>query len=157
MGLTQGQSRYSLTVVDYSPIEEMLTEKAQACPPGAERCSGSTGSTGAGYWRADYQGAILYATWQIMQRDAEITALVWNTTYGVGGHQLHVTNRDESRTLAAIYMHDQKLYITEGTVPKGYPEPQLFQTSLGWLDKDGNTVRYESLYHHSFAPPPRRP
>src|SRR6476659_3135076 len=30
--VTQGQSRYSVTVVDYNPIEQILTEKAKSCP-----------------------------------------------------------------------------------------------------------------------------
>lgn len=152
---TQGQSRYSLTVVDYRPIEKILGEKAKSCPAGDERCNGGMGTSGPGYSRADYIGALLYATWQFTQRDAKLTQLVFNSTYGVYGHQLHLTNRDGSRTLAAIYMHDQRLYIVEGTVPEGYPEPALFQTSLAWIDENGNAFRYESLYHHAF-PPPRR-
>src|SRR5437667_5016841 len=35
---TQGQSRYSVMVVDYSPIERILTEKSKTCPVGAEPC-----------------------------------------------------------------------------------------------------------------------
>src|SRR5262245_7385528 len=38
--VTQGQSRYSVTVVDYSSIEKILTEKAKSCPAGAEPCLG---------------------------------------------------------------------------------------------------------------------
>ena len=56
--------------------------------------------------------------------------------------------------MAAIYMHENKLYIIEGTVPAGYPEPGLFQQSLGWLDENGNGVRYQSLYHNGFPTPP---
>jgi hypothetical protein len=152
---TQGQSRYSLTVVDFSQIEKILAEKAKACPAGAETCRGGGSSTGPGYSRADYNGAIIHATWQLMQRDAKVTHLLWNNIDLVGGHQIHLTNRDGSRTLAAIYMHDQKLYIAEGTVPEGYPEPGLFQQSLGWLDENGNGVRYQTLYHHAFPAPPR--
>jgi hypothetical protein len=152
---TQGQSRYSLTVVDYSPIEKILGERAKACPAGDERCNGGMGTSGPGYSHADYIGAPLYATWQFTQRDATLTQLVFNSTYGVYGHQLHLTNRDGSRTLGAIYMHDQRLYIIEGTVPEGYPEPALFQTSLAWIDEKGAPLRYDSLYHHAF-PPPRR-
>ncbi|MBI2186881.1 MAG: hypothetical protein HYU37_07115 [Acidobacteria bacterium] len=152
---TEGQSRYLLTVVDYSQIETILAEKAKACPAGAETCRGGGGSTGPGYSRADYNGAIIYATWQFMQRDAKVTHFLWNNIDLVGGHQLHLTNRDLSRTLAGIYMHDQKLYIIEGTVPEGYPEPGLFQQSLGWLDDKGNGIRYQTLYHHAFPAPPR--
>lgn len=152
---TLGQSRYSLTVVDFSQIEKILGEKAKSCPAGAETCRGGGSSTGPGYSRADYNGAIIYATWQLMQRDAEVTHFLWNNIDLVGGHQIHLTNRDSSRTLAAIYMHDQKLYIAEGTVPEGYPEPGLFQQSLGWLDANGNGIRYQTLYHHAFPAPPR--
>jgi hypothetical protein len=152
---TQGPSRYSLTVVDFSQIERILAEKAKACPAGAETCRGGGSSTGPGYSRADYNGAIIYATWQLMQRDAKVTHFLWNNIDLVGGHQIHLTNRDGSRTLAAIYMYDQKLYIAEGTVPDGYPEPGLFQQSLGWLDEKGNGVRYQTLYHHAFPAPPR--
>jgi hypothetical protein len=152
---TQGPGRYMLTVVDYSRIETILAEKAKACPAGAETCRGGGSSTGPGYSRADYNGAIIYATWQLMQRDATVTHFLWNNIDLVGGHQIHLTNRDGSRTMAAIYMHDQKLYIAEGTVPEGYPEPGLFQQSLTWLDEKGNGIRYQTLYHHAFPAPPR--
>src|SRR5881398_953599 len=47
----QAQSHFKVTVVDYNNIQAIATEKAKACPPGAEACSGNTGSgssTGAG-------------------------------------------------------------------------------------------------------------
>jgi hypothetical protein len=43
-------------------------------------------------------------------------------------------------------MHGNKLYITEATVPAGYPEPGLFQQSLGWLDENGIGLRYQFVY-----------
>jgi hypothetical protein len=154
---TQGPSRYSLTVVDYSPIEQILGEKAKTCPAGDERCTGEiTRSTGPGYSWNDYFGALVYATWQFLQRDAKVTHLGWNSTYFIGGHQLNLTNRDGSRTLAAVYMHDRKLYILEGTVPKGYPEPLVFYESISFIDENGTTIAYSSLYHHAFPPPRRR-
>jgi hypothetical protein len=89
-----------LTIVDYSQIEKLLTEKAQKCASRTEGCYGS-------------------------------------------------------RTMAAIYMHNQKLYIIEGTAPDNEPGPELFQQSFGWIDQNGNNIRYESLYHHAFPAPPR--
>ena len=80
---------------------------------------------------------------------------MWNTDYGVGGHQIHLTNHDGSRTMAAVYMHMQKLYVIEGTVPAGYPEPGLFQQSFGFIDEKGEVLRYQSLDHHAFPAPPR--
>jgi hypothetical protein len=155
---TLGPSRFSLTVVDYRPIEKILTEKAKSCPAGAETCLGGTNaasSTGAGYWKADVAGAIIYATWQFMQRDATVTQLIWSNIDLVEGHMLHLTNNDKSRTLASVFMHENKLYIGEATVPAGYPEPGLFQQSLAWIDENGNGIRYQTLYHHGFPAPPR--
>ena len=109
-----------------------------------------------GTGRLDLRGAIVYASWQLMQRDAKLTSFVWNFVDLVEGHQLQLTNNaDKSRTFAGIYMHENKLYIIEGTVPAGYPEPGLFQQSLGWLDENGIGLRYQSYYSNYYPAPPR--
>jgi hypothetical protein len=149
-----GPGRYVLTVADYSNIEAILTEKAKACPAGAETCRGGGSSTGAGYFRADRAGAVIYATWQFMQRDAKVTYFAWNNVDLVEGHMLSLRNSDKSRTSAAVYMHEDRLYILEGTVPAGYPLPDFFQQSIAWLDENGNGIRYQTLYHNGFPKPP---
>src|SRR5258707_7492608 len=94
---TQGQSRYSVTVVDYNQAQPLLAEKARKCPPGAEPCLGGPGD--AGHWKDDVRGAIVYASWQFMQRDAKLTSNVWNNADMVEEHQLQLTNNaDKSRT-----------------------------------------------------------
>ena len=151
---TQGQSRYSVTVVDYTQAQRILTEKAKSCPAGAEPCLGGPGDEG--HWKSDIRGALDYAAWQLMKRDAKLTLFVWSNVDQVEGHQLQLTNNaDKSRTFVGIYMHENKLYIVEGTVPPGYPEPGLFQQSLGWLDENGVGLRYQSYYSNGFPPPPR--
>jgi hypothetical protein len=151
---TQGQSRYSVTMVDYSQAQRILTEKAKACPAGAETCSGGAGNEG--YWRNDVRGALVYASWQFMKRDAKVTHYLWNLVDLVEGHQLQLTNNaDKSRSFASIYMHENKLYIVEATVPAGYTEPALFHQSLGWLDENGNWLRYQSIYSNGWPAPPR--
>jgi hypothetical protein len=148
-----GQSKYSMTVVDYTNIEQILTKKSESCPAGAETCRGG-GSTGLGYWRVDLQGAIVFAAWKYLQRDAKLTHMMWNFMDLVEGQQLQLTNPDKSRTFVSIYMHENKLYMMEGTVPDGYPEPGFFQQSLGWLDENGNGIRYSSIYLHGAPKPP---
>src|SRR2546427_5477831 len=151
---TQGQSRFSVTVVDYNHAQRILTEKAKSCPVGAEPCLGSPGDEG--HWKADIRGAIVYASWRFIQRDAKLTSFVWNTVDLVEGYQLQLTNNaDKSRTFAGIYMHENKLYIIEGTVPAGYTEAGVFQQSLGWLDENGIGLRYQSVYSNGFPTPPR--
>jgi len=155
---TRGGGRFSVTVVDYRPIEKILTEKSRSCPEGAETCRGGsnpTSSTGAGYWKADVAGAMIYATRQFMKRDAVVTEFVWTNVDLVEGHMLHLTNTDKSRTYVSIFMHENKLYIGEATVPAGEPEPGLFQQALGFIDENGRGIRYQTLYHNGFPTPPR--
>lgn len=142
-----GPSRFKLTVVDYRPIEKILAEKSKSCPEGFEVCRGGFGSTGPGYSWADRAGAMIYATWQYLQRDAKATEFSWNNINQVVGQMIHLTNNaDKSRTYVSIYFHDDLLYISEGTVPAGYPEPGLFQQGLAFLDSNGNSIRYDSHY-----------
>ena len=151
---TQGQSRYSVTVVDYNQAQRILTAKAKNCPPGAEPCLGTPGNEG--HWKDDIRGAIVYASSQFIRRDAVVTSYVWDMVDQVEGHQLQLTNNaDKSRTFAGIYIHENKLYIVEATVPAGYPVPGLFQQSLGWLDENGIGLRYQSVYSNGWPAPPR--
>lgn len=152
-----GQSHFSVRVVDYNNIQAIATEKAKACPAGAETCKGGLApgsSTGAGYWKPDIEGAVIHATWELLQRDARVVYLGWANMNLVEGHMLNlVNNKDKSRTSAAIYMHENKLYVLEGTVPAGYPVPDFFQQSVGWLDENGNDIRYLTIYHNGFPKP----
>lgn len=144
--VTQGSSRYSLTVVDYNPVERLQVEKSKSCPAGAETCQG-IGDWGLGYWKNDMRGAIVYATSKLLQRDVKVTHLMWNSQQMVQGQELQLTNNtDQSRTWASIYMHENRLIILEATVPKGYPQPALFTQSLTWLDEKGNGIRYSTIY-----------
>jgi len=144
--VTQGQNRYSLTVVDYNPVERLLVEKSKSCPAGAETCQG-IGDWGLGYWKNDVRGAIVYATSKFLQRDVKVTHLMWNSQQMVQGQELQLTNNaDQSRTWASIYMHENRLIILEATVPKGSPPPALFTQSLSWLNESGRGIRYSTIY-----------
>ncbi len=149
---TRGQERYSVTVVDYRTLEQQGLERAKQCPPGAEPCRGNqVGSLGAGYWRMDVRGALTYATLKFIQRDAKVTDLNWQIQELVEGVHIQLTNSaDQSRTFGYMTMHDNRLYIFEGTVPKGQPEPALFQGSVGFVDKEGNRIRYQRIYSNAW-------
>ena len=153
----RGRERYSITVADYTGIEKQGIERNKKCPPGAETCQGQAAGAlltviGPGYTTQDIRGALVYAALKFIQRDAKVTAYMWNFEDLVEGYEMHLTNNaDQSRTMAFIAMHENKLYVLEGTVPKGYPEPGLFFQSLGWVDKDGNGIRYQqTLYSNAY-------
>lgn len=146
------RGQYIVTVVDYSGLEQQGRERARACPPGNAQCRENAGPVlGAGYWKHDERGAIVYATFRLLQRDATVTSLAWEWQDLVEGHSIQLTNHaDESRTSAYVGMHEHRLYIVEGTVPRGFPEPGLFQQSLGWVDENGDRIRYQSVYSNSY-------
>ena len=104
---------------------------------------------GPGYWKTDVRSAVVYAASKYLERDAKMTSIMASWADLVQGVVVQLTNNaDQSRTYASIYMHANRLIITEATVPKGYPAPLIFQQSLGWLDEKGTRVRYEYSYHN---------
>jgi hypothetical protein len=50
-------------------------------------------------------------------------------------------------------MHENKLYIIDGTAPAGMPPPDWFNQNVGWLDENGLQVRYQSIYHNGYPKP----
>ena len=146
----RGREHYSVTVADYSNIENMAKEYVKHCPPGAPICNGNA-LTGIGYWKHDVRGAIINAVFRFTQRDAKLTDLLWSQHDNVEGYELQMTNNaDQSRTYAYVTMHQMKLYIVEATVPKNSPPATLYQTSFTWVDKDGNGIRYATIYNNEF-------
>ena len=145
-----GSIRYSITVIDYTDLEAKHTERAERC-----RADGGDGDLCVNRWRTDMRAAVMYVTWPYFQRDTEVTQMSYYQADRVEGHALQLTNFDGSRTYVSINMHEDRLYILEGTVPAGSAPPMLFQQSLGFLDAEGEGVRYESAYANGFPPPPR--
>ncbi|MGH9197650.1 MAG: hypothetical protein ACRD1T_18140 [Acidimicrobiia bacterium] len=145
-----GPNRYSVTAVDYSNAEKLHAERQKKC-----QAAGGDGDQCGNPGRADVRGSIVHATSSFLQRNAKITHYANYNADLVEGHRLQLTNADGSRTFAVIHLHDYRLYILEGTVPAGVPPPALFQQSLGFLDKEGKRIRYETTYSHGF-PIPRR-
>jgi len=147
----RGREHYSITVVDYTKLEQLGIERAKKCEPGNAQCRQNAGIMGPGYWKHDERGAVMYATLKILQRDVKMTGLAWEWMDMVEGNLIQVTsNVDASRTFAFVAMHENKLFMFEGTVPKGYPQPGLFQQSVGWVDKDGNGLRYQIIYSNAY-------
>ena len=146
----RGREHYSVTVADYRGIEKLGIAKSQSCAPGAETCiGGQTRIVGPGYWKSDVHGAITYAVFMLLRRHGTPTGMTWNWAEQVEGTLLQFTNADQSRTSASIYMHDNRLYVIEGDVPKGTPEPELFKMSIGFIRPDGSGSNiYSQVYNN---------
>ena len=149
-------NRFVVTVVDYTEAERINAERANDCPRDAQTaCSGSA-TMGVGAWIVDLQGAMAYAIARSLTREgSRVTFFGWFYQDLIEGLQAQITNADGSRTFAATHMHNDRLYVIEGTVPARAPQPALFQQSMLFLDRDGQTVRYETVYSNRY-PRPRR-
>ena len=109
-----GPSQYKITVVDYKDAEV-----------------------------GDVRGSVAWAAWQIRKRGGEITHDGFNANDRIEGHQLHIVNNNNTRTLVAIHQYARRLYILEATTPADYPPGAEFQQSLVILDEKGERVRYD--------------
>jgi len=139
--------RYSVTVVDYSNVEKIHAERVKGCTGYPDTCGNP--------YVAELRGAMEYAAWSFLKRDAKVTYYAYGNTDRIEGRRLQLTNADGSRTYAQILMHQNRLYIFEATVPKNAPSPALFQQSAGFLDSNGGRVRYNSIYSNAYPPPTR--
>jgi hypothetical protein len=151
-----GPNHFAITVVDYTEAEKINAERAKNCPPDAQTaCSGSP-TMGVGSWIVDLQGAMAFAIGKFLTRaGSRVTFFGWFYQDLIEGLQAQITNADNSRTFVATHMHNDRLYVIEGTVPAGAPQPGLFQQSMQFLDPDGKTIRYETVYSNRY-PRPRR-
>ena len=132
--MAEGPATYSITVIDYTDSEQVhlaRTNSTEADSP-----------VNYEYWRIDVIASVAYAARQFRERGGEVTYDAWHHVDRVAGHQLNITNADESRSFVGIYLHDDRLYIVEATVPRGYPPQGQFQQSLGFIDEQGRNIRY---------------
>jgi hypothetical protein len=126
------RGRYVISVIDYrdsEAIHNARTDRTEA-------------NSSASVSIVDVRASIAHVANQYRTRGGVVTYDAWADIDKVEGHQLQITNPDESRTFVAIHLHKSLLYVLEATVPAGAPPPGLFQQSLGFLDEQARRVRY---------------
>ncbi len=161
----RGAERYSVTVADYTNIQELGRAKLKKCQANLEICTG-TPLSGEGYWKHDLRGAMLHAAANLVKRDAKVLDMAWDQISRVSTIQVSLLNNsDESRNYALVTMNQRMLYIVEGTVPKGSPSAVRFGGSFSIISRDGSTggFAYPSLYSNEIygvgdipLPPPAK-
>ena len=163
----QGRNHYKVTVVDYREVPKMHAARNAQCikEAGADK-PGLTpqqrrdlvGDTCQDETVKDVRGAMMWATWNLVEKAAKVTHLAHYNIDVIEGHEIHTINPDESRTYAAIHMYENRLYIAEATVPKGAPASNWFQISLRFLDENYKPVRYQysglMTYSNGYPKPP---
>ena len=144
-----GQNRYSVTVVDYSNVQRLQADRVKGCAAYPDTCT----NQGAN----ELRGAMDYAMSTYLKRGGAVTYYAYANSDRIEGRRLQLTNADQSRTFVAVYLHENRLYILDGTVPKGAVPPALFQQSMGFYDKNGVRVRYSQIYSNFHPAPTREP
>ena len=150
------RGRYSVTVVNYADAVEIHQERIVSCT-----AAGGDGDSCQDDGPEEVRGAIVYASWNFINRDGvDVTHYAHYNSDRVEGHEIHLTNADQSRTFAVVHMHENRLYILEATVPPGaLRHLDSFQVSVRFLDEAWNPVRYSwvgtQLYSNGYPPPPR--
>jgi len=135
----EGENHYSVTVVDFSAAKDVYLRMADEV-----NVSGVHN-----FWLYDQMGSVAYAAQQSRLRGGDVTYDAWHHVDFIGGHQLFLTNADQTRTYAGIYRHADRLYILEATVAAGTPPQGVFQQSLTILDEEGKRIRYDLQPDHS--------
>ena len=140
----QGANRYSVTVVDYSDSEALYAANKH-----------SDDFQQAAYWQIDILGSIQHAATTLYRQKpgAKVTFDAFHYINLVTGHEIQLTNPDQSRTYAGIYLHENRLYIFDATVAKGMPPPLIFQQSPEFLDAEGKSIRYRAYYFNKLPEP----
>ena len=89
-----GRNYYSVTVVDYTDSKAIHTAR--------------TNRTEADYlslyWEIDIRASVAYAAANLRNRGGKVTYDAYHYIDRVEGHQLQITNTDQSRSYAAIYL-----------------------------------------------------
>ena len=123
---------YSVTVVDYT--EHVRRHR--------ERTDGTEANSSNAVPIMDVRASVAHTANLFRTRGGEVTYDAWVDVEKIEGHQLQITNPDQSRSFIAIFLEAARLYILEATVPRGHPPPILFQSSMGFLDEQGRRIRY---------------
>ncbi len=126
------RGRYTITVVDYRDTEAIHLA----------RTNRTEANSGSAIWITDVRASVGHAAQGFRSRGGEVTYDAWADIDKIEGHQLQITNPDQSRSFISIHLHASRLYILEATVPPGSPPPGVFQQSLGILDEEGRRIRY---------------
>ncbi len=69
---------------------------------------------------------------------------------GLSGHHLSVMEPDGERRIAAIYLYDHRLYISEGSDDAGAPLTSAFTHSIIITHKDGTQLNLDGYNAESF-------
>ncbi len=127
--------RYSVTVVDYRESQQLHDERLREIGALYQPI----------YGQVDVRGSIAYAAKRIRDRASTIEYDAYHYISRIDGHQLQTTNPDQTRTFAAIYLYESRLYVIDATASPDIAPPGMFQQSLEFIDEDGEVITFRNF------------
>ena len=127
--------RYSVTVVDYRDAQRLHDERLREIGPIYQPI----------YGQVDVRGSVAYAAKKIRDRASTIEYDAYHYISRIDGHQLQTTNPDQTRTFAAIYLYESRLYVIDATASPDIASSGMFQQSLEFIDEDGEVITYRNF------------
>ena len=127
--------RYSVTVVDYRDSQRLHDERLREIGALYQPI----------YGQVDVRGSIAYAAKKIRDRANTIEYDAYHYISRIDGHQLQTTNPDQTRTFAAIYLYESRLYVIDATASPDIAPPGMFQQSLEFIDEDGEVITFRNF------------
>ncbi len=127
--------RYSVTVVDYRESQRLHDERLREIGAIYQPI----------YGQVDVRGSVAYAAKKIRDRASTIEYDAYHYISRIDGHQLQTTNPDQTRTFAAIYLYESRLYVIDATASSDIAPPGMFQQSLEFIDEDGEVITYRNF------------
>ena len=67
-----GKNRYSVTVVDYSNVQQMHADRVKGCTLYPDQCNNP--------YVAELRGSVDYATWNFLKKDVKVTYFAYGNT-----------------------------------------------------------------------------
>ncbi len=127
--------RYSVTVVDYRDSQRLHDERLREIGALYQPI----------YGQVDVRGSIAFAAKKIRDRASTIEYDAYHYISRIDGHQLQTTNPDQTRTFAAIYLYESRLYVIDATASPDIAPPGMFQQSLEFIDEDGEVITFRNF------------
>jgi hypothetical protein len=81
----------------------------------------------------------------IEEIDFEIEYDAYHYISRIEGHQLQTTNPDQTRTFAALYLYESRLYVIDATASPDIAPPGMFQQTLEFIDEDGEVITFRNF------------
>ncbi len=127
--------QYSVTVVDYRDSQRLHDERLREIGALYQPI----------YGQVDVRGSIAYAAKKIRDRASTIEYDAYHYISRIDGHQLQTTNPDQTRTFAAIYLYESRLYVIDATASPDIAPPGMFQQTLEFIDEDGEIITFRNF------------